>query len=470
MSIETRVGLFVLIGLGISAVSVMKLSNIRLEKRYTLYVIFDDVQSLREKGPVKIAGVDIGAADKIELDQGRAKITARIKSNVAIFANAHAKIKQTGVIGTQYIEIQPGTPEAARLKDGDTLYGDKTKSLTDLVEKLSELIEGKEGKPGIGDDLKATMSNLRSITDSLNAAIGKQKADLVDIVRNLHDFTADLKGMASDLHEVTSSKKEEIEASITKLKSILDRLDEITAKVQRGEGAVGRLINDKEVGDEVKKTVSNLKDTSESAKQVLSRFTKIRSFWEFQARAVPAASALRGDGGIRLQPKEGKYYYLGVNNIGDRKDEFKNANDYEKKNTITALLGKVFGPFTVEVGAIRSTGGIGLKYYPFKKESIAETLSENYKAQEPSDWKENIELNAQAFDFGRDETRGKAGQERTFNKPHFNVGAKYHVNRFVRVGAAVEDLAEVRQYSILTHLVFEDKDLAYLFGFVSFAR
>jgi hypothetical protein len=38
------------------------------------------------------------------------------------------------------------------------------------------------------------------------------------------------------------------------------------------------------------------------------------------------------------------------------------------------------------------------------------------------------------------------------------------------VGASVEDLAVVKQYNLTTHLIFEDKDLAYLFGFVSFAR
>lgn len=461
MNLETKIGAFVLIGLAVSAVGIMKLSDVRLEKRYTIYMVFKDVQSLREQSPIKIAGVEIGKVGKIELEQGRAKITAKISKDVPLYANARVKVNVTGLIGSQFVDLFPGTPEASQLKDGDTIYGLPTRSLNDLMEKLSELIDGKDGQPGLGDDLKATMSNLRNVTESLNAAIGQQRRELVDMVENLHAFSADLKGIASDMHEITSSKKADIEAAITKLRSILDRVDEIVAKIQKGEGPVGRLVSDKEMGDEVKKTVSNLKETSESAKEVLGRFTKIRSFWEFEARTAPGISTVRGDGGIRLQPRDKKYYYLGVNNAGDRKDEFKNEGDYEKKNTITALLGKEFGPFAIELGAVRSSAGANLKYHPFR-DVIAEDSSQR--------WARNFELHASAFDFGRDEIRGRAGRERKFEKPHYNVGAKYKINRWVKLGASVEDLAEVRQVNVNTNLVFEDRDLAYLFGFVSFAR
>lgn len=461
MNLEMKVGMFVLLALLVTGVSTMKLGNIRFEKRYTLYFIFEDIQGFRKEGPIKIAGVEIGQSAKIELEKGMAKITGRIRSDVVIYANAKAVIQQTGVIGTQYVDVDPGTPEAPQLKDGDTLYGEKSKSLNDLIAKLSEVIEGKEGETGVASDLKTTMRNLRSITDSLNAAIGLQRNELIGMVKNLHQFTVDLKGAAADIHGLTTAKKEDIEVALTKLRSLLERLDDIVAKVQQGEGAVGRLIADKEMGEEVKKTVSNLKATSESAKEVLGRFTKVRSFWELQLRAVPGASTARGDGGIRLQPREHKYYYLGINNAGNFKDEYKSDGDYEKKNTITAVIGKEFGPMTFEAGALRSTAGMGLKYYPFR-DRIAE--------EEERSWLRNIELNAQAFDFARDEVRGRAGKERSLKGPHFNLGTKYRLNRYINLGASVEDLAEIRQYNVVTHLIFEDRDLAYLFGFVSFAR
>jgi len=440
MNIETKIGVFVLFSFIVSIVGVMKLSDVRLERRYKLYFIFKDVQGLRSKSPVKIAGVEIGRVEKIELAEGQAKVVVKIDNDVPIYENARVRVRLIGLIGSQFLDLQPGSPEKARLKDGDILYGDVARSFSDLMDKLA---------------------NLRSVSDSLNQAIGLQKQELTELVKNLNEFTVDLKGMASDLHHITSTKKEDIEVSITKLRSLLERLDELVQKVQSGEGAVGRLVSDKEMGDEVKKTVTHLKQTAESAKDVLARFTKMRSFWEFQLRAAPGSKSAHGDAGIRLQPREKKYYYLGVNNAGDRKDEFKNVGDYEKKNTITAVLGKEFGPVVMEAGAIRSSAGVGLKYYPFKNSIQDKDSGDTYR---------KVEFNLQAFDFPRNETRGAAGQERKFSNPQYNLGAKYRINRWVYLGAAMEDIAEIRQYNLNTQLVFEDRDLAYLFGFVSFAR
>lgn len=461
MNLETRVGLFVFLGLVVFGFGVMKLSDISLKRSYTLNFVFDDVGNLRDKSMVKMSGVEVGKVHGIRIENGRAKVSARIDADVPVYANGGVKIRLSGLIGTQFLDLAPGTPESTRLKDGDTLFGQSLKTLDQLIEKISEIVEGKDGKNGAGSDFRATLSNLRSITDSLNSAIGRQRDEIKDMVSNFHRFSEDLKGIASDFHEVTSARKGDIDASIARLKSILERVDEIAAKIQKGEGSIGKLVSDKEMGDEVKQTVTNMRETAQSAKEVLARFTKVRSFWELEFRSIPAANGYRADGGVRLQPRENKYYYLGVSNAGDRKYEFKDAGDYEKKNTVMALIGKEYGPVTIELGAIRSSAGVGLKVYPFK--ALADEKS-------PARWSRNFELNAQVFDFGRDEIRGRAGRERLFDKPQYNIGADYKLNRFIALGAGVEDLAEVKQYSMKTHLIFEDKDLAYLFGFVSFAR
>ncbi|OGR87231.1 MAG: hypothetical protein A3A86_05210 [Elusimicrobia bacterium RIFCSPLOWO2_01_FULL_60_11] len=461
MNLETRVGLFVLIGLLVFGFGIMRLSDITFKKSYKLHFIFDDIGNLKDKSAIKMSGVEIGKIRGIKLENGKAKVTAYINADVPVYANARVKVQATGIVGTQYLGLTPGTPEAPRLKDGDTLYGESKQTLDTLVEKISDILGGKDGKSGIGDDLKATIANLRSVTDSLNHAIGKQRDELKDMVSNFHQFSADLKGIASDVHEVTTARKADIDASIARLKSILERVDDIVAKIHRGEGSIGKLVSDKEMGEDVKQTVASLKETAQSARDVLGRFTRVRSFWELQVRSVPAINGYRADGGVRLQFRDDKYYYLGVSNAGDRKYEFKEPEDYEKKSTLTAVIGKKYGPATLEVGAIRSSVGVGLKVYPFMPWADEKS---------PARWARGFEVNAQAFDFGRDEIRGRAGRERLFSRPQYNIGAAYQVNRFVALGATVEDLAEVKQYSMKTHVTFEDKDLSYLFGFVSVAR
>ena len=104
---------------------------------------------------------------------------------------------------------------------------------------------------------------------------------------------------------------------------------------------------------------------------------------------------------------------------------------------------------------------MGLGYYPFR-ETVGEESSNR--------WARRFEFNASAYEFGRDEIRGRAGREKNFDKPEYDIGTRFRVNRWVDIGASVEDLAILKQYNVNTHLIFEDKDLAYLFGFVSFAH
>ena len=53
----------------ILGISVMKLSDVRLERRYTVYMVFEDIQGLNDKSQVRIAGVEVGQVEKVELDE-----------------------------------------------------------------------------------------------------------------------------------------------------------------------------------------------------------------------------------------------------------------------------------------------------------------------------------------------------------------------------------------------------------------
>ena len=110
MNLETRVGMFVLLGLVVFGFGVMKLSDLSLKKSYTLHFVFDDVGNLRDKSAVKMSGVEVGKVHGIVLENGRAKVTAYIDSDIPVYANARVRIRLTGLIGSQFLDLAPGTP------------------------------------------------------------------------------------------------------------------------------------------------------------------------------------------------------------------------------------------------------------------------------------------------------------------------------------------------------------------------
>ena len=191
---ESKVGLFVLAGLAILMISILMLGDIHFRPQNYIHVIFRNVEGIAEKSPVKISGVEIGSVKKVELADDHAMLTLALRKDVRLYKNAHVRIRSTGIIGTKFIALEPGriqpdTPEEdQRLHSGDTLLGEDSLSLDELMERVAKSLDQFTGNGKTAENLNATIANLRSITDSLNAALGQQRRSLVNIVKNIEGF------------------------------------------------------------------------------------------------------------------------------------------------------------------------------------------------------------------------------------------------------------------------------------------
>src|ERR1043165_8492077 len=69
-SIEVKVGILILVSLGILAAFVLVMGGLNFEKSYTVYVDFDNPGGLQSGAPVKIAGVKVGKVQALEFRGG----------------------------------------------------------------------------------------------------------------------------------------------------------------------------------------------------------------------------------------------------------------------------------------------------------------------------------------------------------------------------------------------------------------
>ncbi|UPT76148.1 MAG: MlaD family protein [Elusimicrobiota bacterium] len=108
MSLETKVGAFVLGGLTLLATAIFLLGDVTFEKRYTLYAQFSDVANLSKDAPVKLSGVEVGQVRAIELVDGGARVVLSIRKGVDIYSDAAFLIGSTGIIGSKYLQVDQG--------------------------------------------------------------------------------------------------------------------------------------------------------------------------------------------------------------------------------------------------------------------------------------------------------------------------------------------------------------------------
>ncbi len=123
--IESLVGVFVLLGIVAIFYLALKAANLasfNTGETYTLTAKFDNIGGLKVRAPVRSAGVTIGRVASITLDTTtyQGLVTLEIQKSIEFPADTSAKILTAGLLGDQYIGLEPGGDDKM-LKHGDTI-------------------------------------------------------------------------------------------------------------------------------------------------------------------------------------------------------------------------------------------------------------------------------------------------------------------------------------------------------------
>lgn len=119
------VGLFVVLGFAALLFLALKagnMSSLSFSKTYPVTVRFDNIGGLKPRAAVKSAGVVVGRVASIKFDDKRylADVTLNLDSQYQFPKDSSAKILTSGLLGEQYIGLEPGGDDQM-LKGGDTI-------------------------------------------------------------------------------------------------------------------------------------------------------------------------------------------------------------------------------------------------------------------------------------------------------------------------------------------------------------
>lgn len=425
MNSEMKVGLFVLVGGLLFGTAVFLLGDFSFQKFYTINTVFSDVAGLPDKATVKLSGVEVGKIKRIYLDNDKVVVQLSIFEGVKIFRDSKFLVGSTSVIGSKFMQINQGTPAAGKIRDGDTVAGEESvaldRALAKAVTSLEGLIKDIRGEGRLARDINEILTNLREVTANVNDLVDTSKPHAESIMARMDSITA-------------------------KLDAMLTKTDGIVDKIDRGDGVAGALISDQKMKAEVSEAVTNLKDASASVKSALGRVGGFRTYLKWDYKYEPLARSSKNNFGLKIYPRENRYYYIGAANMINTNDTAK-GTDYEVMNTVDAQLGWDVKAFDLYAGVLRGSGGFGVRWKPFYQNSKWDRLTVLVEASEFS--------------------RNRAIKGRGFNSPRYDAGVDVAVNKYVSAGVRLNDMAETKRVNYTTRLLFEDKDIAYLFGFAS---
>ncbi len=324
-SIEVKVGLLVLGAAGLLAALVLVMGGLHFGHRVPIAVDFNNPGGLQAGAPVKIAGVRVGAVDRTEFRgpqvDPRTGRSALVRVHVMLderyqrelHSDAAFYVTTQGVLGEQFLAIDPGTPTQpqldftrpvegidppridlfvarayALLDDTVTAVRGNRRQLGAMVDDLSgilhdsrDLLHRNSGR--IDGILENTDRAVRDADGLVNAARDRyvdgaqvrrivQHADsiLATLDRDVPPLSRDARALVQRLDHIAAGvgdgQIQDLQHALHDVRTLTERangiagdVQTVTTRVRSGHGTVGALLMDEEIYDDLQEMIRDLK-------------------------------------------------------------------------------------------------------------------------------------------------------------------------------------------------------------------
>ncbi|WP_418002631.1 MCE family protein [Mycobacterium sp. PDNC021] len=238
-----------------------------------------DVTNLQENSRVRVADVTVGTVTKIERQDWHALVTMKLNGDVDVPANAIVKLGLTSLLGTLHLELLP--PKDARpqgkLHQGSVIPLANSGSFPSVEQTLSAVSMVLNGG-GIG--------NVQDITEALSTAFHGRAEDLRSLIKQLDQFTGNLKDQTPDIIAASESLNQVV-GKLAANQPVLDRaIDTIPQALAVVNGERENLVT---AADKLSKFAALATDTvTKSRENLVKELRELGPTLEQLANAGPA--------------------------------------------------------------------------------------------------------------------------------------------------------------------------------------
>ena len=492
LNTQLKVGAFVLIMAIIAGYLIITFGGNSFNKNLVpYYVYFEDAGGLSKGSDVQVKGVKAGKVGEIKIDKnGKVKVEVLIDKDIPIYKNAKVYIRTLGLMGDKYVYIDPGSSNAGALKEGDSLgkgeayagveetfnninraisegdLKDLIVSIRLLAKHLDQLVQENR------ENIRATTENLKVITADLRESIprladridrvaynleritGDNREDIRELVINLREFSEALREKTPKVMDSVEGTANEIRETVAEtrepLRNALRSAESILAKIDKGKGTLGKLVNEDTLYNDIREGVNAF---SEPFKVVKKSNLDIKLYAEKHTGNKDSKAGIAGI----FSPSSDRYIYVGVlSNSNGR--VYKSEEIYNNGNgQITSLTKRDYGIlFDLQYarkllnlndnssiwirGGLKDSGGdVGLDYQ----------------------YSDNIVVKTDLYNFGRDNGLNEP------DKPQLDITLNYKLPDYpIFIGVGGSDLLndKYRGVYIGGGFLFRDNDLKYIIG------
>jgi phospholipid/cholesterol/gamma-HCH transport system substrate-binding protein len=169
-------------------------------------------------------------------------------------------------------------------------------------------------------------------------------------------------------------------------------LNRVMDKVEKGQGTIGKLVQEDTVYD-------NLNNTLAGAQGFVSKVERIKIGVGLRTEQHEALGKAKSYFSLRIKPREDKFYLIEIS-----EDIRKQVATRNTLNSLlyTILFSKRYGNISLKAGLMESSGGVGLDYYL---------------------WRDSARFTADLFNF--------SGYDKNAPNPELKITGRYYLQKYI---------------------------------------
>lgn len=426
-----RVGLFTILGIALVGALTVFVNDRPFwwKSCQPVYISVEDATGLKTKSPIKSLGIQVGYLKSIELSETRVKLGICLTADVEVTPETRAYIRGEGFLGDKFVELKPmkytggertinsiraptsektqveAVPHTDDVKSEEQKELEKTLQSEETSQIESQPIEihthDKSGeKPAQRKSLLDYIFPSAHAEDDPKAKevpVGKKGGDMDKLMENSDRLIGELTDLTKNLKEGLNPKelKETIQAlnkmlqnatkalspdgglngtarkALEKLDDAFGQLRDQMTRINKGEGSLGKIINDPVYAEELLKA-------AKSINKLLDKTVDIRFAVNLGMEQVQRYNGSRGFFQLGIWPRKDRYYLVGISIDPRGRRNFVTTNTTGGGNTatvqqetleetgliLTGMLGKVFfNRLDLSAGALHGDGALSVQLY-----------------------------------------------------------------------------------------------------------
>lgn len=237
-------------------------------------VTFSNVSGLKKGNAIRFAGVIIGSVDNIEIVSDTSVLVTLVidtRDSRFVKKDSRVSISTEGLLGSKYLSVAPGSPDAPTIEDGDRLPSVEPVDFDQMLTSLNDT----------GTNLKNITGSVDKITNRINAGEGLLGAIIADkkMTENVNEVISSFRNTGYKASRLTGKMIEAVDTLKTAGENtvrISEELKDFTQKLNNDSSTLGKFIGDTIMANQITTTLSELQSTSEDVKKTS---TSVRNSW-----------------------------------------------------------------------------------------------------------------------------------------------------------------------------------------------